>query len=163
MPVTMKESSILLLIAGAALVMTATIATVLLLEKQTPTLPQALSNTNGSDDADERSSPAMTAARLASVRRAVSVGGIIDMSIQRYYLRLRRYPASLHDLVQKPASLAPSERWDGPYINNPRLIRDPWDHAYRFSAPGKHNQSSYDLWSVGPDGADQTADDIGNW
>jgi general secretion pathway protein G len=40
---------------------------------------------------------------------------------------------------------------------------DPWDNEYRFAAPGKHNTEGFDVWSVGPDGQDGSADDIGNW
>jgi general secretion pathway protein G len=29
--------------------------------------------------------------------------------------------------------------------------------------PGRRNTTGYDLYSMGPDGQDGTADDIGNW
>ena len=31
------------------------------------------------------------------------------------------------------------------------------------SNPGKHNPKSYDIYSAGPDGNPDNADDIGNW
>jgi general secretion pathway protein G len=44
-----------------------------------------------------------------------------------------------------------------------KIAKDPWERDYRFAAPGKHNPESFDVWSVGPDGQDGSADDIGNW
>jgi general secretion pathway protein G len=40
---------------------------------------------------------------------------------------------------------------------------DPWGHPYQYLYPGKHNPERYDVWSMGPDGQTDTADDIGNW
>jgi general secretion pathway protein G len=40
---------------------------------------------------------------------------------------------------------------------------DPWGRQYQYSNPGKHNTDGYDVWSLGPDGADGTDDDVGNW
>ena len=40
---------------------------------------------------------------------------------------------------------------------------DPWQHSYVYRNPGKHNPTSYDLFSPGPDGLPDTDDDIGNW
>lgn len=41
--------------------------------------------------------------------------------------------------------------------------QDPWHNNYNYENPGKHNQSSFDLYSSGPDGKPGTDDDIGNW
>jgi general secretion pathway protein G len=40
---------------------------------------------------------------------------------------------------------------------------DPWQHSYQYRNPGKHNPDRYDVYSTGPDGQPDTADDIGNW
>lgn len=40
---------------------------------------------------------------------------------------------------------------------------DPWGHSYQYRNPGKHNPDKYDVFSMGPDGLPDTADDIGNW
>jgi general secretion pathway protein G len=32
-----------------------------------------------------------------------------------------------------------------------------------YEAPGKHNESGYDLWSKGPDGIDGNEDDVVSW
>jgi general secretion pathway protein G len=41
--------------------------------------------------------------------------------------------------------------------------KDPWGHSYQYRNPGKHNPDRYDVFSMGPDGVPDTADDIGNW
>jgi hypothetical protein len=66
-------------------------------------------------------------------------------------------------LVRRPASLDESQAWHGPYVNTEGLLIDPWENAYAYRAPGIHNAESYDLWSLGPDGQDDTGDEIGNW
>ena len=40
---------------------------------------------------------------------------------------------------------------------------DPWEHKYIYEFPGRHNPSSFDLMSMGPDGKAGTKDDITNW
>lgn len=44
-----------------------------------------------------------------------------------------------------------------------RMPLDPWGKEYIYVRPGKHNTSSYDLSSAGPDGLPDTDDDICNW
>ncbi len=64
----------------------------------------------------------------------------------------------LLDLVQKPRDAV---NWHGPYLEN--LPKDPWQNDYIYECPGKHNQSGFDVMSMGPDGRSGTEDDIGNW
>ncbi len=54
-------------------------------------------------------------------------------------------------------------RWRGPYLQDNKLPLDPWGDPYQYRYPGVHNKKGYDLWSMGPDKTDGTADDIGNW
>ena len=68
------------------------------------------------------------------------------------------YPKSLQDLIQQPST---ARNWHGPYLD--KLPVDPWGNPYIYYYPGKHNTTSYDLLSVGPDGKEGTDDDIGNW
>ena len=49
------------------------------------------------------------------------------------------------------------------YLRSPRDFLDAWGRPMRYRCPGRHNPDGYDLWSVGPDGIDGTADDITNW
>jgi general secretion pathway protein G len=64
----------------------------------------------------------------------------------------------LQDLVQKADG---DTNWHGPYLD--KLPVDPWKHPFIYTYPGKHNTNSFDLLTVGPDGKEGTADDIGNW
>jgi general secretion pathway protein G len=65
----------------------------------------------------------------------------------------------LLDLVQQPRD---GQNWKGPYMKN-EIPKDPWGFDYIYECPGKHNPSSYDLMSVGPDGKVGGDDDITNW
>ena len=68
------------------------------------------------------------------------------------------YPKSMQDLLQQPNN---AKNWHGPYLD--KVPQDPWGNNYLYYYPGKHNQNSYDLLSVGPDGKEGSEDDIGNW
>ncbi|MBL9095250.1 MAG: type II secretion system protein GspG [Planctomycetaceae bacterium] len=72
------------------------------------------------------------------------------------------YPKSPAALVEPSADAEPAA-WRGPYLATILLPPDPWGTVYKLKAPGKHNPATYDVWSAGPDGMDETADDIGNW
>jgi general secretion pathway protein G len=65
----------------------------------------------------------------------------------------------LQDLMVMPRD---AQNWKGPYMKN-ELPTDPWNHPYIYECPGKHNPTSYDLSSSGPDGRPGTEDDIANW
>ena len=64
----------------------------------------------------------------------------------------------LNDLVSAPRD---AQSWKGPYIKDVPV--DPWQKPYLYQAPGKHNPTSYDLSSMGPDGRENTEDDVTNW
>jgi general secretion pathway protein G len=61
----------------------------------------------------------------------------------------------LIDLVQKPRDAG---NWHGPYLES--IPKDPWNADYLYECPGKHNPSSYDVYSMGPPGKDTL---VGNW
>ncbi|HMC28194.1 MAG TPA: type II secretion system major pseudopilin GspG [Verrucomicrobiae bacterium] len=65
----------------------------------------------------------------------------------------------LVDLVQPPRD---AQNWRGPYLKS-AIPNDPWGRPYIYDCPGKHNPSSYDLSSMGPDGRAGNEDDITNW
>jgi general secretion pathway protein G len=69
----------------------------------------------------------------------------------------------LQALMTAPVSKA--DRWRGPYLEptTKMPVLDPWNEPYQYRCPGQHNKTSYDIWSKGPDKADGTDDDIGNW
>ncbi|MDP1581488.1 MAG: type II secretion system major pseudopilin GspG [Candidatus Didemnitutus sp.] len=90
----------------------------------------------------------------------------LKTSLTRYRIDLGDYPSTaegLAALFTAPANRA--ERWRGPYAEatGGKLPSDPWGEAYRYRYPGVKNKGGYDLYSTGPDKADGTEDDIGNW
>ena len=94
---------------------------------------------------------------------AKSKVGAISSQVDTYQIHMRNYPSNLSDLVNKPSDAKQADRWSGPYLKESGALRYPWDNEIKYVAPGKHNADTYDIWSVGPDGQDGTADDIGNW
>ena len=83
--------------------------------------------------------------------------------LSTYHLNTGRYPTTdqgLDALVNRPTKDPVPARWTA-VLTSP--ILDPWDHPYQYLIPGKHNPGSFDIFSMGPDGLPDTADDIGNW
>jgi general secretion pathway protein G len=66
----------------------------------------------------------------------------------------------LSALWTKPSNEPVPPHWR-PYLDEAKV--DPWGHPYRYLNPGKHNPGTYDIYSCGPDGLPDTADDVGNW
>jgi general secretion pathway protein G len=66
----------------------------------------------------------------------------------------------LQSLVTRPTTEPKPLQWHQGFDKIPK---DPWGSEYNYSQPGKHNPSSFDLYSAGPDRKADTADDIGNW
>lgn len=87
----------------------------------------------------------------------------IKVPLQSYRMSLGDYPSTgegFQALISPPSGKA--DRWHGPYLENGKIPLDPWDEPYQYRCPGSH-QNAYDMWSKGPDKADGTEDDIGNW
>lgn len=87
-------------------------------------------------------------------------------SLVRYKIELGDYPSTaegMNALLVAPANKGAS--WRGPYIDSPgnKAPLDPWGEPYQYRYPGTRNKGGYDLYSKGPDKADGTEDDIGNW
>jgi len=88
----------------------------------------------------------------------------IGLALKLYKLDNGRYPTTsqgLKALLSKPSSSPAPKNWNGPYLETEPL--DPWKIEYAYKSPGTHNTSSYDLYSIGPDGNDGNEDDITNW
>jgi general secretion pathway protein G len=89
--------------------------------------------------------------------------GIFKGAVNLYKFHTKNYPTGLNDLISKPGDSTIAGRWEGPYLEGTKIPLDPWDHEYKFAAPGKHNSDAFDVWSSGPDGQDGNEDDLGNW
>jgi general secretion pathway protein G len=86
------------------------------------------------------------------------INGGIKSALDAFEVDNGFYPKALPDLVQAPGN---AKNWHGPYLD--KIPMDPWGNNYVYYYPGKHNQSSYDLLSVGPDGKEGTDDDVVSW
>lgn len=96
----------------------------------------------------------------ADAQKATSDIVALEGSLDMYKLDNHRYPTTeqgLQALVTKPeiAPIPNGYRADG-YIR--RLPQDPWGNDYLLVSPGEHG--AVDVFSAGPDGEANTADDI---
>jgi general secretion pathway protein G len=116
--------------------------------------------------------------------------GMFQSSLERYAVDMNRFPSSeqgLAALIAEPSSDSSggdlegggegdlelegsdggggsSSNWDGPYLKSDTLPKDPWGNSYRYEYPGTHNKLDIpDIWSLGPDGEENTDDDIVSW
>ena len=89
-----------------------------------------------------------TKARIAKAKADIDSIGV---GVQSYLLDTGKYPASLDVLTAG----------DDPIIASIPL--DPWQSPYKYAYPSAHKPYKYDLWSFGPDGLENTDDDIANW
>lgn len=70
----------------------------------------------------------------------------------------------LNALIQAPAVGKSCKNYDKDgYIERKTIPEDPWKQPYIYESPGKHNTSTYDLSSAGPDKQPGNEDDITNW
>jgi len=94
----------------------------------------------------------------------------ISSAVERYHRDVGQYPTTAQGLMalgSRPEELPDSANWHGPYLPQTpmmkeRITTDPWGNPYRYASPGKDSRS-FDIWSTGPDGVDNTADDVGHW
>ena len=94
---------------------------------------------------------------------SIFVNQSIKTPLIAYRTAIGAYPTTaegLNALSNPPAGK--ESRWKGPYLDG-KLPVDPWSNPYQYKFPGTHNPKGYDIWSIGPDQTDGTADDIGNW
>ena len=84
-------------------------------------------------------------------------------ALDAYEVDMGSYPKGrngLQDLITAPRN---ASNWKGPYIKADAVPLDPWHNAYVYECPGKHNPTSYDIMSMGPDQKVGGDDDITNW
>lgn len=110
----------------------------------------------------------MVAPRLAGqtekARRAraeADVKGAIALALDLFETDTGKYPTSEQGVTALRTQPTGVDNWKGPYLKQDP--KDPWGHPYHYKLPGERNPQDYDLFSVGPDGAEGTSDDIGNW
>lgn len=81
----------------------------------------------------------------------------LDTALKLYRLDVGAYPTTAQGL---DALLVPTAGKE-PYLE--KRAMDPWKHPYQYKSPGVRRTTSFDVFSLGPDGKEGTEDDIGNW
>lgn len=118
---------------------------------------------SGAQQARKRGTITKTQAQLASIETAISM----------YETDIGIYPESGNKNLVIALTEEPDDAdWNGPYmkikkdeLNGNGEYLDAWGNPFIYVNPGTHNEYSYDLYSMGPDGkGDGTEkDDISNW
>jgi general secretion pathway protein G len=89
--------------------------------------------------------------------------------LNNYYLDNSTFPTTeqgIKALLEKPAIPPIPENWNGPYLEENRLPRDPWGRELHYVSPGIHNPQRYDIFTLGRDNAEGGTGinaDLGNW
>ena len=84
----------------------------------------------------------------------------IETSLDAFEIDCGRYPTEqegLNALVNQPDGVT---GWKSTLT---KLPKDPWGNPYIYRQPGRHNTSTYDLSSSGPNLQEGDDDDICNW
>jgi general secretion pathway protein G len=88
----------------------------------------------------------------------------IAAALELYRLDVGRYPSTeegLQSLIKPPAS---QTAWNGPYLQQPTALMDPWGKAYQYRIPGRETEADiYTYGSDGTQGGTKEAKDVGNW
>jgi general secretion pathway protein G len=89
------------------------------------------------------------------VNAAKSQVEIFALALDSYRLDNDAFPTTaqgLDALRVLPTVGDPPRNWRGPYLR--KLVpHDPWGRPYLYVAPGKENPTSYDVYTLGRDGA----------
>ena len=108
-------------------------------------------------------SGAGTRAKIDAAKAMVGPSGTLSMRIEEYFLRIGTYPEQLTDLVERPDDIdEDDDRWYQ-FVSDSATFLDPWQNELVYRFPGDVREESYDLLSIGPDGEEDTEDDIGNF
>ncbi len=116
--------------------------------------------------------------------------GMLQAALERYAIDMNTFPSKeqgLQALITEPTadslggeggdsgedlalegeegdSEGGGSNWDGPYLKADTLPKDPWGNKYGYEFPPTHNKQGIpDIWSFGPDGQENTEDDITSW
>jgi len=119
---------------------------------------------------------AQAARRRAAVTKAKTTIAALETAITMYQGDMGVYPATgnaalVGALEEDPGDLD----WGGPYLElkedevSGGVLLDPWGNPYVYTSVNggspQHRTRSYDLYSFGPDGSDESGmgDDLVNW
>ena len=106
-------------------------------------------------------------ARVTTTRAQITQ---LESALEFYRLDNGRYPTTdqgLEALVRKPGGAPEPRNYPpGGYLKKSDALFDPWGARFQYESPGNRNPHSFDLWSLGSDGAsggEGVDADLGNW
>lgn len=79
-------------------------------------------------------------------------------ALDLYYLDEDRYPSTSEGLSALTVRPADAASWNGPYLKDGAVPRDPWNNPYLYRSPGE-NGRPYDIISLGEHGREGGAGD----
>lgn len=97
----------------------------------------------------------------ANIKATIAQIGAFKTALDLFEVDNGKYPPGrngLNDLIVKPRYA--STDWHQ-YMD--KIPLDPWGNPYIYDCPGRHNPTSFDISSAGPDGQAGNDDDICNW
>lgn len=100
--------------------------------------------------------------RVVLTRVSVGSNAPLTQACSLFRVNTGRHPASLSELITRPTDPAVAPNWRGPYLRGPAGLSDPWGRPYQYRVPSTRKKKAFDLWSLGPDGINGSADDILN-
>jgi len=87
--------------------------------------------------------------------------GAFESAVDMYALNVGTVPTTqqgLQALIEMPSELKNPAKWQGPYLKKQTPL-DPWDNEYQYEAL---QGDQFRIWSMGPDQASGSEDDIAN-
>ncbi|HEY0983047.1 MULTISPECIES: type II secretion system major pseudopilin GspG [unclassified Schlesneria] len=104
----------------------------------------------------------------ADVNGAKTQIGMLMSALEHYVVDMREYPDTeigLAALIEDPSKDEETKSsWDGPYLKKSQIPKDPWGRDYQYQFPPTHGKRKEpEIWSLGPDGQEDTEDDIVSW
>ena len=114
----------------------------------------------------------LSSKKKANIQSVTTQIGGFKSALERYALDLDTFPSTeqgLDALIEEPQTDeegigTAKSKWDGPYLNADDVPEDPWGNTYQYEYPASHGKgTSPEIWSFGPDGEDDTEDDIVSW
>jgi len=100
-------------------------------------------------------------ARISAAMAQVSVFKTALGAFEREVGRFPTEAEGLRALIERPSNLPEGVDWEV-FLEESVIPKDPWGQEYVYRYPGRVNTHGYDLFSLGPDGREDTDDDVGN-
>lgn len=105
--------------------------------------------------------------KKADIKIAQAQISNLETALKEYAADMKGYPKTedgLMALIKKPADEKKAQRWAGPYLDEPQLPADPWDNEFIYQyEPSSDGFDRPTIISKGPDGEENTEDDIFNF